>query len=63
MELADLEVDAIAVLIKDHKEGQDDEPAKEADIELAKRILKDAKEYTESLTRLEAMEESAIQNL
>jgi DNA polymerase theta len=63
MELADLEVDAIAVLIKEKQEGDDDPSPCEADLELAKRILIDAKEYTQSLTRLEAMEESAIQKM
>jgi hypothetical protein len=61
MELADLNVDAIAVLVREHQEGQIDGVPNEADMELAKRILLDAKAYAQSLDRLDSIEESAIQ--
>jgi replicative superfamily II helicase len=57
IELADLHVEGIAALIAD------DGMSGEAEMDLAKKILKDAKEYTESLTRMEVMEESAMQNV
>jgi DNA polymerase theta len=56
VDLADLNVEAIAALITG--QGSPDE-----DRAVAERILRDATEYTVSLTRLEEFEESAVQQV
>jgi replicative superfamily II helicase len=63
IELADLSADAIALLIAPRGESGEILPAGDIEYSLAKRIHAEATEYTESLTRIEELEETAMQNL
>jgi replicative superfamily II helicase len=63
IELADLKVEAIAPLIAAKGQAGEGRAASDDDFEAAERILRDAIEYTESLTRLEVLEETALQNI
>jgi DNA polymerase theta len=63
IELAELSVEAIASLITPQSESGMANPGTEEDYAIAEKILKDAKEYTDSLTRLEVLEEAAMHNL
>ncbi|OHT01325.1 DEAD/DEAH box helicase family protein [Tritrichomonas foetus] len=64
IELAELNVEGIAALITAKDEGDDSPKAPtEREITIAGLILKDAHEYTESFTKLEILEEAAVQNI
>jgi hypothetical protein len=63
IELAELTVEAIAALITAQGKQGEALAVSDEDFETAERILRDATEYTESLTRLEVMEETALQNI
>jgi replicative superfamily II helicase len=56
IELADLTPEMIEQILQKDSDA-------DIDLETAKSIWKDASEYSESLTRIEALEESAMQNL
>ena len=68
LDLADLTVEGIAALIVPHDNDNDSDPQKvltpsDNEMELAEKILKDSKEYEESFTKLEILEETAVANL
>ena len=62
-ELSEISVDGIAALIVMRDENDDSiHPPTEKDKEKAALLLKEAQEYTESVTKLEILEETAIHN-
>jgi DNA polymerase theta len=63
IELADLKVEGIAAIICRGVSGGERVEATAGERELAKKILSDAVEYTDSLGRIEALEEDAMQNI
>ena len=60
MEIADLTAEQLATIIAEQKSQTSSVPPADTELPIAERILKDATQYTESLTRLEELEESAI---
>ena len=63
MEIADLTAEQLATIIIEQKSQTSSVPPAETELPTARKILEDAVQYTESLTRIEELEESAIQNL
>ncbi|KAK8898678.1 putative ATP-dependent RNA helicase ddx60 [Tritrichomonas musculus] len=68
LDLADLSVEGIAALLVAQTSDSDSEDGKsiaptDKEIKLAEKILKDSKEYEESFTKLEILEETAVANI
>jgi hypothetical protein len=63
IELAALSIDAIALLIAPRGETGETLPPGDLEYSMAKRIHAEATEYTESLNRIEELEETAMHNL
>jgi replicative superfamily II helicase len=60
VELAELDEATVSALLAEGRAGDDE---LDRSYEAARNVLRDAKDYTESMLRLEAMEEFALQNI